>query len=24
MAHISIIRDSEYWSRPPQGSTAKK
>jgi hypothetical protein len=24
MAHISIIRDSEYWSRAPQGSTAKK
>ncbi|MGC2695861.1 MAG: hypothetical protein WA738_08720 [Candidatus Angelobacter sp.] len=24
MAQISIIRDSEYWSRAPQGSTAKK
>jgi hypothetical protein len=24
MAHISIIRDSEYWSRPPQGGTAKR
>lgn len=24
MAHISIIRDSEYLSRPPQGGTATK
>ena len=24
MAHISIIRDSEYWSRAPQGGNAKK